>query len=102
MGSKFLDLGSYLDHRVTGLAPEERDELGKGYGQLMNLMAKMERVFQLPPPAPPMPVETPHPTPELVASTTSRPSTPQCGEKRKILRISPEKAGKRHQSYGIH
>ncbi|KAJ7486926.1 hypothetical protein FB451DRAFT_1391789 [Mycena latifolia] len=94
--------GLYLDHRVTGLAPEERNELGKGYGQLMNLMAKMERVFQLPPPAPPMPVETPHPTPELVASTTSRPSTPQCGEKWKILRISPEKAGKRHQSYGIH
>ncbi|KAJ7472607.1 hypothetical protein FB451DRAFT_1398810 [Mycena latifolia] len=70
--------------------------------KIMNLMAKMEHVFQLPPPAPPMPVETPHPTPELVSSTTSRPSTPQCGDKRKILRISPEKAGKRHQSYGIH
>ena len=75
MGSRFPDLSEYLDQHVTGLNPNERKEIGKGYGQLVNLMARLERVMNLPPP----PTPTTPALPALAALTppiSDAPPTP--------------------------
>ncbi|KAJ7033561.1 hypothetical protein C8F04DRAFT_1260815 [Mycena alexandri] len=99
--SKFADLSEYLDQRVTGLSPEEREEIGRGYGQLANLMTKMDRVLNLPPPSTITP-STPSTAP--TGSTSCTPDTSSgVREKRKhLLPPSPEKMQKRHQSYSFH
>ncbi|KAJ7064412.1 hypothetical protein B0H15DRAFT_958619 [Mycena belliarum] len=97
LGPKFTELGSYLDYRTTALTSDERDEMGKSLGQLINLQAKLERVLQLPPNLPPNAVAL---TPS--APTPLSPSPPERVGKRKLLPASPERQQKRHQSFGIH
>ncbi|KAF7378334.1 hypothetical protein MSAN_00259400 [Mycena sanguinolenta] len=48
---RLADLGTYLDHRVLGLSPEEITKAGKRYGQLADFMSRFQRVIDLPPPA---------------------------------------------------
>jgi hypothetical protein len=106
MGSTFANLSEYLDQRVTGLTSDERDEVGRGYGQLVNLMAKMERVLNLPAPTPALPpVDQSQSRPSAVPSTCTEAAAvaSQIGIKRKqLLPPSPEKLQKRHQSHAIH
>ncbi|KAJ7033562.1 hypothetical protein C8F04DRAFT_1184005 [Mycena alexandri] len=81
--SKFADLSEYLDQRVTGLSPEEREEIGRGYGQLANLMTKMDRVLNLPPPSTITP-STPSTAP--TGSTSCTPDT-SSGVREKLVQI---------------
>ncbi|KAJ7807915.1 hypothetical protein B0H14DRAFT_2609293 [Mycena olivaceomarginata] len=98
MESTFADLSGYLDQRVTGLTSDERDEAGRGYG-LVNLMAKMERVLNLPAPTPALPpVDQSQSRPSAAPCTEGAAAASQIGIKRKqILPPSPEKLQKRHQ-----
>ncbi|KAJ7753947.1 hypothetical protein DFH07DRAFT_960018 [Mycena maculata] len=95
-------VSEYLDQRVTGLSPEERDEVGYGYGQLTNLMSKIECVLNLPSPPP-----LTHPHERLIhpnvpsMSDASILVTPSL-KRKNLLPPSPEKAQKRQQSHAIH
>ncbi|KAJ7687109.1 hypothetical protein B0H17DRAFT_1136437 [Mycena rosella] len=103
MASRLTDLGEYLDQRVTGLAPEERARVGKGYGQLAGLMAKLQRVMDLPPPSTQQPTSPTIPVQNIVSPTTAFvPPSPNPRKRKNILPPSPEKAQKRHQSHNIH
>ncbi|KAJ7356398.1 hypothetical protein DFH08DRAFT_802445 [Mycena albidolilacea] len=95
-----------VDQGVTGLTSDERDEVGRGYGQLVNLMAKMERVLNLPAPTPALPPVDQsqiRPSAALSTCTEAAAAASQNGIKRKqILPPSPEKLQKHHQSHAIH
>ncbi|KAJ6564419.1 hypothetical protein B0H19DRAFT_1258870 [Mycena capillaripes] len=98
MGSTFADLGEYLDQRVTGLSSEECKEIGRGYGHLVNLMAKMEQVLSLPAlPAPPVVKSLALPSAGSSMTRVAPKTDSQIGVKRKqLLLLSPEKSQKRH------
>ncbi|KAF7344086.1 hypothetical protein MVEN_01698300 [Mycena venus] len=103
MASRLTDLGEYLDQRVTGLAPEERARVGKGYGQLAGLMAKLQRVMDLPPPSTQEPTSPTIPVQNVISpAATSVPTPPNPRKRRNLLPPSPERAQKRHQSHNIH
>ncbi|KAJ7856493.1 hypothetical protein B0H14DRAFT_3136050 [Mycena olivaceomarginata] len=107
MASRLADLGAYLDHRVTGLSPEESAKVDKGYGQLTEFISKLQRVRELPPPSsvrpPPTLPATPLPPSTANAPSTTSARTPFNPKKRKhLLPPSPEKMQKRHQSYNVH
>jgi hypothetical protein len=101
MASRLADLGTYLDHRVVGLSPEESAKVDKGYGQLIDFISKLQRVRELPPSIHPRPASLPlsvdSPSASAITAPIARPN------KRKLLLPPlPEKMQKRHQSFGVH
>ncbi|KAJ6538655.1 hypothetical protein DFH09DRAFT_1090362 [Mycena vulgaris] len=89
----------------------QRIRVGVQYEEIIGLVANMERVRNIPPP-PPASTQAPpdSATSPVVTSSASLPSTETFGPKRRrydlhdrpLLPPSPEKAQKRHQSYGVH
>ncbi|KAJ7845401.1 hypothetical protein B0H14DRAFT_3683866 [Mycena olivaceomarginata] len=101
MASRLADLGTYLDHRVVGLNPEESAKVDKGYGQLIDFISKLQRVRELPPSIHPRPASLPLSVDSPSASATTAPIA-RPNKRKLLLPPSPEKMQKRHQSFGVH
>ncbi|KAF8218103.1 hypothetical protein K438DRAFT_1747332 [Mycena galopus ATCC 62051] len=102
---KLADLGTYLDHRVIGLSPEESTKVDKGYGQFIDFISKLQRVRELPLPSsihPPPASLPPAPLPLSIDAPCAPAHIPNPKKQKFLLPPSPEKMQKRHQSFGVH
>ncbi|KAJ6465377.1 hypothetical protein C8R45DRAFT_939579 [Mycena sanguinolenta] len=88
--SSLADLGTHLDHRVTGLSPEERAKVDKGYGQLIDFISKLQRIRDLLPPSSILPASASLPlsvdTPSSSTSTTPAP-IPNLNKRKRLLPV---------------